>query len=217
MSWRNQPRDSKGRWTTGAGLGVLALVLGLGVAAGGGGLGGAAGAGAGGPGSSVTTGSGGTGSSGARTPRARDRDQDGVARRLARSGREVRRIDGSVGTDCAAVSYGRVRVFFLDRPCTAVGRGYFEVRQGPARAVVAVAVVDMPDDAGARDLRALVDTHGTGNVRELRTPRGVRWTGRYYRSTRDDGTVLNVQAEPAGPGAAAARLAAGAVRDAATG
>ncbi|ANY09264.1 hypothetical protein [Pseudonocardia sp. HH130630-07] len=203
------------------------------VAAAGGGLGaiggasGAAGSTAG-AGSSVSSGSGGSGSGGSasrsggrgsesRSVRARDRDQDGVARRLARSGRQVRRLDGAVGTDCSAVSYGEVRTFFAGRPCTAVARVLFEVREGGARVVVAVAVVDMPDGDGdgARALQRLVDTHGTGNVRELRTRPPVRWTGRYYRSARSGSTVVNAQAEPAGTGRAGGRLAAAVARDAA--
>lgn len=221
MSWRNQPRDRRGRWrTSGLGLGA-ALAVGVAVAAGGGIGGGAAGSG-----SSVSSGTGGSESSAARsggrggearTPRAGDRRQDGVARRLARTGRDVRRLDGAVGTDCAAVSYGQVRTFFTTHPCTAVGRALFEVREGGARVLVAVAVVEMPTGDDAVAFRQLVDTDGTGNVRELRTPRGVRWTGRYYGSARDGSTVVNVQAEPVGGSGAGTRLAGRVVREATSG
>lgn len=223
---RHDKRGPDGRFIK-AGTGIAALALTLGVIGIGGGSGaGAVGGAAGGGSSSVSSGAGGSGSSAsrsgrgsteARTARVRDRAQDGVARRLTRPGREVRRLDGDVTTDCAAVSYGQVGSFFLAHPCDAVGRVLLEVRESGARAVVAVAVVDMPavDDAVA--LKRLVDTHGTGNVRELRTPRGVRWTGRHYRSARDATTVVNAQAEPVGPGAAAARLAGRAVREAGTG
>lgn len=81
--------------------------------------------------------------------------------------------------------------------------------------VVAVAAVEMPRTADAMGLKLLVDTYGTGNVRELRTPHGVRWTGRHYTSGRDDVTVVNAQAEPVGASAAAARLADAVARDAA--
>lgn len=115
------------------------------------------------------------------------------------------------------MSYGHVRTFFAETPCTAVGRAVFEVRQHGSRVIVAVAVVDMPTTEGATSLKRLVDTHGTGNIRELRTPRGVRWTGEHYTSARDGTTVVNAQAEPVGSSAAAARLASRASREAATG
>ena len=228
MGKRDQPRDPKtGKWVRRGGFGLGAAAIAISIAALGGGLGatGAVGGAAGG-GSSVSSGGSGSGSaasrsgrgsSEARTVRARDRTQSAVARRLAREGRDVRRRHGDVTTDCAAVSYGQVRAFFTATPCDAVGRALFDVREGGARVVVAVAVVDMPSVDGAVALKRLVDTHGTGNVRELRTPRGVRWTGRHYHSARDATTVVNAQAEPVGPGAAAARLAGRVAREAGTG
>lgn len=230
MGKPDQPRDPKtGKWVRRGGLGLGAAAIAISVAALGGGLGASSAVGgAAGGGSSVSSGVGGSGSgssaarsgrgsSETRTVRARDRNQSAVARRLAREGRDVQRRDGDVTTDCAAASYGQVRAFFTATPCDAVGRALFEVREGGARVVVAVAVVDMPSVDGAVALKHLVDTPGTGNVRELRTPRGVRWTGHHYRSARDATTVVNAQAEPVGPGAAAARLAGRVAREAGTG
>lgn len=211
MSWQNQPRDRWGRWRSSMLPAGFLLTAVLGIAAVGGGIGG----GAAGAGSSASAGASGSGASTSRGVRAKDRTQDGTARRLARVGREVRRLDGDVRSDCTGVSYGRVREYFADSPCAAVGRASFEVRERGARVVVAVAVVEMTSTADAVALKRLVDTYGTGNVRELRTPRGVRWTGRYYMSGRDDMTVVNAQAEPVGASAVAARLADAVARDAA--
>ena len=114
--------------------------------------------------------------------------------------------------DCAAHSYGQVHAFFVDQPCTALYRGLFEVRDGQVTGMVAVAWVDMPDEAQAREFQQLVDRHGTGNVTELTKegvrPTGLRWTGEQYISMQDGVTVMNAQAEPVGRTAQAARLAA---------
>lgn len=214
------PRDEKGRWVRRGGYGLGAAIVAVAVAAGGGGLGAVgAGGGAAGGGASVSAGSGGSGSTGssasragrgsrdARTARARDRSQERLLRSLTRPGRDVRRLDADATTDCAAVAYGQVRTFLAGMPCRAVGRALVEVRESGARVVVAVAAVELTGDDDARAFRRLVDTDGTGNVRELAAPRGVRWTGRHYRSAREGSTVVNAQAEPVGPTAAAARLA----------
>jgi hypothetical protein len=211
---RHKERGPDGRFVK-ASTGVGALLLALWLAVSGGGLGGGAAGGVAGSGSSAAAGSSGSGASASRSVRAKNRSQDGTARRLSRAGREVHRLGGDVRTDCGSVSYGRVRDFFVGTPCVGVGRASFEVREGGARVVVAVAAVEMPGTADAMGLKRLVDTYGTGNVRELRTPRGVRWTGRHYTSGRDDVTVVNAQAEPIGASAVAARLADAVARDAA--
>lgn len=117
MGKPDQPRNDDGTWKRRGRWGLGAAVVAIAVAATGGGLGGAgAVGGAAGSGSSVSSGTGGTGSSASRpgrgssdtrAVRARDRTQDALARRLTRPGREVRRLEGDVATDCAAVSYGR--------------------------------------------------------------------------------------------------------------
>jgi hypothetical protein len=53
-----------------------------------------------------------------------------------------------------------------------------------------------------------MDRDGTGNVTELSRERGgQRFSGDYYRSAREDTTVVNVQAEPVGRTRAALQLA----------
>ena len=119
---------------------------------------------------------------------------------LQERGLEVEQRGVDAGGDCAAHSYGQVREFFVREPCTALYRAMFEVRDGSDTAMLAVAWVDMPDAAEAREFQRLVDVHGTGNAAELTTGGGpsVRWTGEHYESVRDGVTVVNAQAEPVG-------------------
>ena len=77
--------------------------------------------------------------------------------------------------------------------------------------LVAVAWVDMPNEAQAAELKRLVDRHGTGNITELNRERGgrhrdVRFTGEHYASNRSDNTVINAQAEPVGRAARVVEL-----------
>ena len=68
--------------------------------------------------------------------------------------------------------------------------------------LVAVAWVDMPDEAGAIKLKRLLDRPGTGNITELsrerRRYRNLRFDGEHYASRREGATVLDAQAEPVG-------------------
>lgn len=145
------------------------------------------------------------------TARARDRSTARVVQNLQDRGLEVEQRGVDADGDCAAHSYGQVRESFVRRPCTALYRALFEVRDGPATAVLAVAWVDMPDAAEAREFQRLVDVHGTGNATELTEegtpPTSLRWTGAHYASVRDGVTVLNAQAEPVGRDARAVELA----------
>ena len=177
----------------------MAVVLALGVAAGGAGT--VAATGAGGAGTSA----GRSGGEGAQV-RARARSTARAVQRLESRGLRVEQRGVEADDDCAAHSYGDVQDFFEDQPCTALYRGLFEVRDGRAVAVVAVAWVDMPDPDQALEFQQLVDRHGTGNVTEL-GPGSVRWTGERYASGRDGLTVVNAQAEPVGRTAQAVRLA----------
>ncbi|MFP5068498.1 hypothetical protein ACLFMI_02360 [Pseudonocardia nantongensis] len=107
--------------------------------------------------------------------------------------------------DCTAHSYGQVREFFRVHPCSSLRRAHFEVRDRNGDvALVPVAWVDMPTEAEARQLKALMDTGGTGNVTELSRERGrfrtVRYTGDAYASRRDGTTVVNAQAQPVARG-----------------
>ena len=205
----DQPRGNDGRWTSrGGGTLVAAIALALAVA------GGAVGVGTGvvGGGSSGSLARAQGGDVAARG-KAKDRSTVRATTRLVRQGLDVRERDIDAGTDCAAHSYGQVQVFFRAHPCTALFRALLEVRgQGGNVALVAVAWVDMPDAGEAAQLKALLDGSGTGNVTELSREAGrQQFSGDYYRSARDDTTVVNVQAEPVGRtrGALAlARLAA---------
>lgn len=81
-------------------------------------------------------------------------------------------------------------------------RALLEVSDGGGSnvALVAVAWVDMSDTSEAIALQQLTDHYGTGNITELsRENGGQRFSGEYYRSTREDTTVVNVAA-PAGCG-----------------
>lgn len=133
------------------------------------------------------------------------RNLDNVQVRLTSAGLRVtgRIVDDAA--DCAAHSYGRVREFFRDHPCTSLRRAQFEVRDRNGDvALVPIAWVDMPTEAEARQLKTLMDTAGTGNVTELSRERGryrtVRYTGDAYASRRDGTTVVNTQAQPVARG-----------------
>lgn len=211
MGKPNQPRGPDGRWVSRGGGLAVALVLGVALAAGGGGLGvGAGAAGSAGGGSSVGSGAraqdgNGTSARG----KARDRSTARVTARLAREGLRVRERGVDTGSDCVGHSYGQVQDFFRAHPCVALFRALLEVRDnGGNVALVAVAWVDMPDPEQARELQRLMDRDGTGNVTELSRERGgQRFSGEFYRSAREDTTVVNVQAEPVGRTRAAVALA----------
>lgn len=136
-----------------------------------------------------------------------DQDTQVVEERLVRRGFRVNVKATSDGTDCVGHSYGQVRNFFRQHPCTALYRAYFEVqdRQGDA-ILIAVSWVRMPDASSASALQHLDDAPGTGNVTELSREEGkyksVRYTGLFYTSNLDtSGTVfVNVQAQPVARG-----------------
>jgi hypothetical protein len=202
--------DSRGRRRPGyrARGGAVLIVAGL-VALAGPGVGGTAVVG-GSPGASVSAGSG-SGAGTARSRAARERAVFDARRRLERRGLRVEsRVE--IADDCAAHSYGQVQQFFRARPCTALFRALLEVRDVRRNVVlVAIAWVEMPDEASARALHRLVDTGGTGNVTELSRERGryrtVRFTGEHYASRRDATTVVNVQAQPVGRAAVGVAMA----------
>ena len=144
--------------------------------------------------------------------RARDHDSRSVVRRLERIGLRFRPRWETADTDCAAHSYGEVQRWFREHPCEALYRALFEVRDRHGTLVlVAVAWVDMADEARARELKRLVDRSGTGNVTELSRERGryrsVRFDGEHYASHQEGSTVVNAQAQPVGRAARAAELA----------
>jgi hypothetical protein len=159
-----------------------------------------------------------SGSKGSARCRGRDRSGRDARLRLARRGLRVDQRDESFSTDCAAHSYGQVQQFFREHPCTALFRAIYEVGDRRGNGVlVAVAWVDMPDEAQAAAYQRLVDRQGTGNIVELskqrRRYRNVHFTGRYYASLRDRITVVNGQAEPLSGAAASATLAEAVARE----
>lgn len=102
--------------------------------------------------------------------------------------------------NCAVLSYGDVREFFLRKPCRAVDRLQLGLQGGNGQGVaVAIAWVEMPSSGTARELRRLVDTHGTGNViaktaAALGEP-NVRYAGQHYHSDLRGRTVAIAEAE----------------------
>jgi hypothetical protein len=144
--------------------------------------------------------------------KARDRSSRSVVRRLERESLRVRPRLELADDDCAAHSYGEVQSWLLDHPCDSLYRALFEVRDRRGGLVhIAVAWVDMPNEAQAVELKRLVDRHGTGNITELNRERGgqyrnVRFTGEHYASGHEDTTVINAQAEPVGGAARAVEL-----------
>ena len=216
MSWRDQPRDRRGRWTKKSSAWTVAATAVVALVASGAGsapsvVGGSAGGGTS-VGRSVAEGQGKGGQGKGQESRSRGRER-AVARALQRLRARGLRVAEHVrtDTDCVSHSYGQVHEFFRQHPCRVLNRALFEVRDGPLSVVVAFASVDMPDEAEAGALKELVDRHGTGNLTELTKegvpPRSTTWTGAHYRSTIDGVTVVNVQTEPTRRTAQAVRLA----------
>jgi hypothetical protein len=81
-----------------------------------------------------------------------------------------------VAETCAGHAYGDTQGFLDTTDCTGLSRALYsaELEGGPI--VVSVSRVQMPDNAIARELQALTDTNGSGNVSDL-LREGVRYTG----------------------------------------
>jgi hypothetical protein len=158
------------------------------------------------PGGSAASGGAASSSSSGRSA-SRSSDQDSRAAVARLSGRGLRatvRLTDD-GTDCAANSYGAVREFFEQHPCTALYRSVLEVRDREGDVVLlAIASVEMPDEDHAEDLKSLLDAPGSGNLIELSRERGryqsVRYTGDAYASRREGDVVTNAQAQPVARG-----------------
>jgi len=108
-------------------------------------------------------------------------------------------------TDCAANAYGKTAEFFKGTPCTGLDRALYTSTADGRPAVVSVAIVQMPNERAATDLKKIVDTSGTGNVSDLlragvRVPGGPdSLTDAGYASGRDGSTVVIVEADFADP------------------
>ncbi len=92
------------------------------------------------------------------------------------AGAEYRVEAVQVDETCAGHAYGDTAAFFAERDCTGLSRALYSTRIDGAPVVVAVARVQMPDTGAARDLQALTDRNGSGNVSDL-LREGVRYTG----------------------------------------
>jgi len=74
----------------------------------------------------------------------------------------------AVSTNCAANSTGQVRAWFAGHPCQRLARGlYTTTAAGNARVITSVAVITMPGQDEAIQLKGLADADGTGNVNDL--------------------------------------------------
>ncbi len=95
---------------------------------------------------------------------------------------------------CAIHSYGQVRQFFVDHPCTSLNRELIAVvDEGGNTFLVSVSWVEMPSVAQANQLRTVADTYGTGNVSPIASAAlelgDVHYTGQFYDS-RIDGELV---------------------------
>ena len=77
---------------------------------------------------------------------------------------------------CVGHAYGDTADFFADTDCTGLSRALYSAEVDGEPVVVSVTRVRLPDTATARDLRALTDRNGSGNVNDL-LREGVRYTG----------------------------------------
>jgi hypothetical protein len=81
-----------------------------------------------------------------------------------------------VDDTCAGHAYGDTAGFFAGSDCTGLSRALYSTDINGASVVVSVARIQMPDTATARQLQALTDRNGSGNVSDL-LREGVRYTG----------------------------------------
>jgi len=68
---------------------------------------------------------------------------------------------------CQDHAYGRVAEFLTATNCTGLSRALWTTQVDGKPVVVSVSRVQMPDTAAARELQAVADTTGTGNVNDL--------------------------------------------------
>ncbi|PXY27964.1 hypothetical protein BAY60_16590 [Prauserella muralis] len=124
-------------------------------------------------------------------------------------------------TDCAGNAYGDVADWLASTPCSRLDRALYTTGSGEARALVSVVLVTMPDAGGARQLKAITDTEGTGNINDLvrdgtaNLPGAPEVAGGEYASTAEGSEVTIVEAAYFGERAAddtLARIAADALR-----
>jgi hypothetical protein len=81
-----------------------------------------------------------------------------------------------VDDTCVGHSYGETATFLATTNCTGVSRALYSARLDAGPVVVSVSRVRMADPATARQLQALTDRNGSGNISDL-LREGVRYTG----------------------------------------
>ena len=96
----------------------------------------------------------------------------------------VQRVDGveftqhaiDQGTACGPNAYGDVQRWFQQQSCRSLRRGVFEARLGTSSVAVSIAAVNLADPRSATELRALLESAGTGGISDL-VAQGRSWPG----------------------------------------
>jgi hypothetical protein len=97
---------------------------------------------------------------------------------------DVQAVDGvqfrveavQVDDTCVGHSYGDVATFFDATNGTGLSRALYSAQLEGGPVVVSVSRIQLPDTASARDLRALADRNGSGNINDL-LREGVSYSG----------------------------------------
>ncbi|MER5392776.1 hypothetical protein [Saccharopolyspora sp. NPDC002686] len=108
-----------------------------------------------------------------------------------RQGRE----QAKSAVECWAFSFGQVQEFFARTPCADLHRVQFPLTDDNGNTVsVLVSKVRMRSTSDARELRRLIDEHGTGDIRPL--VENVPFTGEHYDSKVSGKVVVLAETEP---------------------
>lgn len=169
----NEPRDEKGRWTTGSNSVAMGIAVTLVASAlAGGGVGG------------VTSISGSVSEYGPRTSRGPSDEQSGgnepdaSTKGVADSFKVTSRLRQRLGykvtfqasddhDDCADYSDGDVRTFFIAHRCLSLHREIIAIQDKRNEIVLGMATIAMPDYTTALDLRKLLAYPGHGSITQL--------------------------------------------------
>ena len=192
---RNQPRDSRGRWTKIGAGGTLgaALVAGLMNAAAGGDVTSSVGAGL----DTWTSQSAADEATAGSRNAAKKGDEAGAWQRMGM--RELKK-DVKRELRCATQSFGRVQQFFVAHPCTRLDQQLFALADGKGNVIAGTVMwVRMPSGDAAAEFEQLEDTYGSGDVTpygtEVLEVGGFRFTGEHYKSRRDEALVVVAETE----------------------
>ncbi|HEX6340440.1 hypothetical protein [Umezawaea sp.] len=198
-SGKVRPLSGKKKKKGNSGVVVAASVLALGLVGYGGG--------------GALVGSGGGGGAGAGSSRAADlRTRKAEGQRSAREGDPVgawrrmgmRRLRQEVRTqaECLSASHGRVREFLARTPCASLDRAILTVGDDAGNsAVVSIAWVGFRRAGDVRDFKAVIDVHGSGDVRPLGSSllglADIAFTGQNYGSDVTGTSLTVAEAETA--------------------